>query len=378
MTWWQIPKPGARLLPAAFLIMAMAMTLGGCEERNAHQADAAPVIRPVRTIVVQPVSFSLAGSVTGTIEARAEADLGFRIAGKLIERKVDVGDGVRAGDVLARLDDQDQRNALRTAEAELAAAQAEQVQASNEEARKRELLSRGNTTQVLYDAALMSKRTADAKVVAAQAALQTARDRAGYTELVADRNGVVTSVGADAGQVVEIGEMVVRVAQPEEREAVFNVAEAGVRSAPRDPVIEVALSGAPDITAAGRVREVSPQADPVTRTHTVRITLQNPPDALRLGATVTGRLKQPPTPVVELPGTAMVHEGERNFVWVVDPKDQTVRRRAISTRPGHIDGPVVVTDGLAQGDIVVTAGAHSLAEGQRVRLGKQIETAAAS
>ena len=145
MMCWQIPKPGARLLPAAFLIMAMAgaMTLAGCEERNAHEADAAPVIRPVRTITVQPVIFSLSGSVTGTIEARAEADLGFRIAGKLIERKVDVGDGVRAGDVLARLDDQDQRNALRTAEADLAAAQAEQVQASNEEARKRELLSKG-------------------------------------------------------------------------------------------------------------------------------------------------------------------------------------------------------------------------------------------
>ena len=180
--------------------------------------------------------------------------------------------------------------------------------------------ARGNTTQVLYDAALMSKRTADAKVVAAQAALQTARDRAGYTELVADRNGVVTSVGADAGQVVEVGEMVVRVAQPEEREAVFNVAEAGVRSAPKEPVIEVALAGAPDITAVGRVREVSPQADPVTRTHTVRIALENPPDALRLGATVTGRLKQPPAPVVELPGTAIVQEDERSFVWVVDPQ----------------------------------------------------------
>jgi len=172
--------------------------------------------------------------------------------------------------------------------------------------------------------------------------------------------------------------MVVRVAQPEEREAVFNIAEAGVQSAPKDPVIEVALAGAPDITAIGRVREVSPQADPVTRTHAVRITLENPPDALRLGATVTGRLKQPPVPVVELPGTAIIQEAERSFVWVADPKDQTVSRRAVSLRPGHVGGPVVVTDGLAQGDIVVTAGAHSLAEGQRVRLGKQIETAAAS
>jgi len=380
MTCWQIPKPGARLLPAVLLVMAM--TMAGCDEKSVHEAEATPVIRPVRTVTIQPVTFSLSGSVTGTIEARAEADLGFRIAGKLIERKVDVGDRVRAGDVLARLDDQDQRNALRTSEADLAAANAEQVQANNEEARKRELLSKDVVTQTIYDAALLSKRTADAKVVAAQAALQTSRDRVGYTELAADRDGVVTATGPDPGQVVEVGEMVVRVAQPEEREAVFNVAEAGIRAAPKEPVVEVALAGAPDITAMGRVREVSPQADPVTRTHTVRIALENPPDALRLGATVTGRLRQPPAPVIELPGTAMVQEDERNFVWVADPKDQTVKRRAVSIRPGQNvggqnNGQVVITDGLAQGDIVVTAGVHSLAEGQRVRLAKQIETAAA-
>jgi RND family efflux transporter MFP subunit len=376
MTCWQIPKPGARLLPA--VLLTMALTLTACDEKTVVEAEESPVIRPVRTITVQPVTFSLSGSVTGTIEARAEADLGFRVAGKLIERKVDVADRVRAGDVLARLDDQDQRNALRTAEAELAAANAEQVQARNEEARKRELLKNGNTTQVLYDAALLSMRTADAKVVAAQAALQTSRDRVGYTEVVADRDGVVTAVGPDAGQVVEAGEMVVRVAQPEEREAVFNVAEAGVRSAPKEPVIEVALAGAPDVTAVGSVREVSPQADPVTRTHTVRIALENPPDALRLGATVTGRLKQPPAPVIELPGTAVVQEAEQSFVWVVDPKDQTVRRRTVRIRPGHEGGPLVVIDGLVRGDVVITAGVHSLAEGQRVRLAKQIETAAAS
>ena len=222
-------------------------------------------------------------------------------------------DRVRAGAVLARLDDQDQRNALRTAEADLAAAKAGQIQASNEEARKRELLANGNTTQALYDTALLAKRTADARVVAAQAALRAARDRVGYTELAADRDGVVTAVGPDPGQVVEAGAVVVRIAQPEEREAVFNVAEAGVRSAPKDPVIEVTLAGAPDITAVGHVREVSPQADPVTRTHTVRIALDNPPDAMRLGATVTGRLRQPPAPVVELPGTALLETGGTEF-----------------------------------------------------------------
>ncbi|WP_211107384.1 efflux RND transporter periplasmic adaptor subunit [Azospirillum brasilense] len=367
--------------PLLIALLALALALAACQPQGGHHADAAPVIRPVRTITVEPVTFRMGGSATGTIEARADADLGFRIAGKLVERQVDVGSLVKAGDVLARLDDQDQRNALRTAEANLASAQADQMQARNEEARKRELLANGNAPQAQYDAALLAMRTADAKVVATQAALQSARDRVGYTELRADRDGVVTTIGAEPGQVVEAGQMVVRVAQPEEREAVFNVAETGIRAAPKDPVIEVSLAGAPDITAVGRVREISPQADPVTRTHTVRIALDNPPDALRLGATVVGRLKQPPAPVVELPGTALFEEAGRSFVWLVDPKAQTVRRQPVVIRPRDgardTDGPVIVTEGLTRGDVVVTAGVHSLSEGQRVRFNQKIETAAA-
>lgn len=372
------------LLPVAFLALALA----GCQEQAKHGADGgghgagtAPVIRPVRTVTVEPVAFRLSNTVTGSIEARADANLGFRIAGKLIERKADVGGRVKAGDLLARLDDQDQRNDLRTAEATLAAAQGEQTQARNEESRKRQLLANGNTPRAQYDAALLSMRTADAKVVAVQASLQSARDRVGYTELRSDRDGVVTAVGAEPGQVVEAGEMVIRLAQPEGREAVFNVAEAGLRAAPKEPVIEVALAGAPDVTAMGRVREVSPQADPVTRTHTVRIMLENPPEALRLGATVIGSLKQTPAPVIELPDTALVEEAEKSFVWIVDPKEQTVRRRAVSIRPRESEGlaaggTIIVTEGLSRGDIVATAGARSLSEGQRVRLGKHSETAA--
>ncbi|CAO3424761.1 efflux RND transporter periplasmic adaptor subunit [Azospirillum doebereinerae] len=370
-----------QLLPVAFLTLALI----GCQEQARHGADhgqgAAAMIRPVRTVTVEPVAFRLSQAVTGTIEPRADADLGFRIAGKLIERKADVGGRVKAGDLLARLDDQDQRNELRSAEANLAAAQGEQTQSRNEENRKRQLLANGNTPQTQYDAALLAMRTADAKVVAAQASLQAARDRVGYTELRADRDGVVTAVGAEPGQVVETGEMVIRLAQPEGREAVFNVAEAGLRAAPREPVIEVALAGAPDITAMGRVREISPQADPVTRTHTVRIMLENPPDALRLGATVTGRLKQDPAPVIELPDTALGEESGKSFVWIVDPKEQTVQRRVVAIRPREGEGlaagsTITVTEGLSRGDIVATAGTRSLSEGQRVRLGKHSETAA--
>lgn len=371
-TMWRPPAK-----PLLVALLALAPALAACQPQGGHHAEAAPVIRPVRTVTVEPVTFRMGGSATGTIEARADADLGFRIAGKLVERKVDVGSLVKAGDVLARLDDQDQRNALRTAEANLASAKADQVQARNEEGRKRELLANGNAPQAQYDAALLAMRTADAKVIATQAALQSARDRVGYTELRADRDGVVTTIGAEPGQVVEAGQMVVRVAQPEEREAVFNVAETGIRAAPKDPVIEVSLAGAPDIAAVGRVREISPQADPVTRTHTVRIALDNPPDALRLGATVIGRLKQPPAPVVELPGTALFEEAGRSFVWIVDPKAQTVRRQPVVIRAREGDGPVIVTEGLTRGDVVVTAGVHSLSEGQRVRFNQKIETAAA-
>lgn len=363
---------------AVGLLLALAVLPAGCDAwTGGHKAEEPPLVRPVRTVVVAPVTFRLGGSVTGTIEARADADLGFRIAGKLVERTVDVGDRVGAGQLLGRLDDQDQRNALRTAEAARTEAGAALVQARNEEARKRELLANGNTSQALYDVALLSMRTAEAKLVAAQAALQSAQDRVAYTELAADRDGVVTAVGAEPGQVVEAGAMVVRVARPEEREAVFNVAERGIRSAPRDPVIEVSLSGAPDVTATGHVREISPQADPVTRTHTVRVALDDPPDALRLGATVTGRLKQEPAPVVELPDSALFQAAGLTFVWVVDPRDRTVRRRAVTTRPGTGDGPVVVTDGLAKGDVVVTAGVRSLKEGQRVKADIPTETAAA-
>ncbi|WP_198129020.1 efflux RND transporter periplasmic adaptor subunit [Azospirillum argentinense] len=138
-TMW---RPPAKLLLVALL--ALAPALAACQPQGGHHADAAPVIRPVRTVTVEPVTFRMGGSATGTIEARADADLGFRIAGKLVERKVDVGSLVKADDVLARLDDQDQRNALRTAEANLASAKADQVQARNEEGRKRELLANGN------------------------------------------------------------------------------------------------------------------------------------------------------------------------------------------------------------------------------------------
>ena len=364
-------RPSRRLHPEILLALALLALAPTAAAFGAggETAQEEPVVRPVRSVTVEPRALDQSIAVTGTIEARAESSLGFRLAGKLISRAVDVGDSVKAGDILARLDDQDQRNARVAAQARLAAAEAEQTRARNAEARQRTLLSKGVVPQGDYDAALRGMRTAEAQVDAARADVQVAKDRVGYTELTADQDGVVTAVGPDAGQIVQAGDMVVRIARPEEREAVFHVSEATIRSVPKNPLIEVTLAGAPGVTAVGHVREFSPQADPVTRTHTVRVALDNPPDTMRLGATVTGRVKITGEAVVELPGSALLEERGRTLVWLVDAKSQTVHRKEVVARRVRDDGPVIVSDGLAKGDIVVTAGVHSLKDGQRVRLG---------
>jgi len=354
-----------RRLPLVIFGILLLTTAFNCEKEKSEEES---VVRPVRSITVEPHALSDSITLTGTIEPRAEINLGFRIAGKLVERSVDVGDAIDPGDVLARLDDQDQRNALLAAQGDLAKAEAERTRAVNAEERQRILLTKDVTAQADYDVALRARRTAEAQVDAAKADVQIASDRVGYTTLTADQGGVVTAVGPDVGKVVQAGEMIVQIARPEDREAVFNVSEAILHSAPGDPTIDVALASAPGITAAGRVREFSPQADPVTRTHTIRVALQNPPDAMRLGVTVTGRARHSSDAIVELPRTAVLEESGKTLVWVVDTKSRTVHRKEVVVQPVRGDGPVVVSEGLAKRDIVVTAGIHSLKDGQQVLL----------
>jgi len=350
---------------AMIAVLALTTTAWSCEKEHVEEE---PVIRPVRSMTVEPQPFGGSITLTGTIEARAETSLGFRIAGKLIDRPVDVGDKIDRGDVLARLDDQDQRNALLTSQSNLAQAEAEQTRARNAEGRQRTLLAQGVATQADYDLALRAMRTADAQVEAAKADLRVATDRVGYTTLTADQDGVVTAVGPDAGKVVQAGEMIVQVARPADREALFHVSEAILRTAPADPVIEVALANAPGVVAVGRVREFSPQADPVTRTHSIRVALENPPEVMRLGASVTGAVRVPSEAVVELPRSALLEESGKTLVWMVDTKDRTVHRKEIVAAISGKEGYVIVSEGLSKGDVVVTAGIHSLKDGERILL----------
>jgi RND family efflux transporter MFP subunit len=349
---------------AVGVAFALILAFSACQKQEKTAAAAA--VRPVRTV---PVEFQETGdtlSLTGEIQPRYQADIGFRVNGKILARPVDVGTEVKKGDLIARLDPQQYRQDLEVAKAEVAAAQAEVTRSQAQEARQRELLKNGHTTQVKYDLALKSYKTAEAQLNAARAKQVQASENLGYTELTADHDGVITAVGADAGQVVSAGQMVVRLAKPGEREAVFNVAEAAFKTSPKNPMVLVHLVSDPEINAGGTVRYVSPQADPETRTYTVRVSLPDAPPQMRLGANVVGTVTLNQARTVTLPGTALFQKDGKAAVWLVD-KDHTVQLKPITVDRYQGDS-VIVGSGLAQGELVVTAGVQKLIPGQKVSL----------
>ena len=356
----------SRSLPfASGAIGALVLMLGmtACQK---EEKAAAPNIRPVRTVTVEPGEAGETVSLTGEIKPRYEADIGFRVNGKILERPVDVGTQVKKGDLLARLDPQQYRQDFEVAKAEVAKADAEVARSQAQEYRQRELLKNGHTTQVSYDQALKTFKTAQAQADAARARQVQASENLGYTDLMADNDGVISAIGAEPGQVVSAGQMVVRLAQPGEREAVFNLAEATFKSPPKNPTVEVKLVSNPEIQTQGKVRYISPQADPATRTFTVRVSLPDAPPQMRLGANVIGSVTVNQGSSITIPGSALFQKDGKPAVWLVD-KDGTVQLKPITVQRYQGDS-VVVGDGLSRGDVVVTAGVQKLLPGQKVSL----------
>ena len=332
------------------------------------EADTAPPqVRPVRTVTVVKRDVGETVSFTGRIQAENETRLSFRISGRMVERSVNVGDHVEPGQVVAKLEPQDELNALRTAQASVAAAQGQLNQAQSNFDRQQTLLARDIASRAQFEQAESALKTARAQLDTAEAQLKAAKDRVSYTELRVDSAGTVIATGAEAGEVVQAGQMVIRVARKDGRDAVFDVPAQLLRSAPSDPLISVSLSDDPAVTAIGRVREVSPQADPVTRTFEVKVGLTDPPAAMRLGATVVGRMKLDTAPVIEIPATALTEFDRRPAVWVVDPSSLTVSLRNVEVARND-PATIAISQGLDSGEIVVTAGTQALHPGQKTRL----------
>jgi RND family efflux transporter MFP subunit len=354
------PGAGLRLLLAGLT----AASLSACQP---EAETAAPQVRPVRTVTVVKRDVGETVSYTGRIQAENETRLAFRISGRMVERPINVGDHVEPGQVVAKLEPQDELNALRTAQASVAAAQGQLNQAQSNFDRQKTLLARDIASRAQFEQAESALKTARAQLDTAEAQLKAAKDRVSYTELRVDAGGTVVSTGAEPGEVVQAGQMIIRVARKDGRDAVFDVPAQLLRSAPSDPVITVSLTDDPAVTATGRVREVSPQADPVTRTFEVKVGLTDPPAAMRLGSTVVGRMKLDTAPVIEIPATALTEADRRPAVWVVDPKDMTVSLRNVEVARND-PATVAIAEGLDSGEIVVTAGTQALHPGQKTRL----------
>jgi RND family efflux transporter MFP subunit len=301
------------------------------------------------------------------VEAEDEVALAFRISGRLLESSGKLGDRVKPGQVMARLESQNELNTLRQAQAGLAAAQGQLTQARNHFERQETLLAQGWTTRANFDVATQAQQTAQSQVDAAEAQLKTAHDLVGFTELKADAPGVITATGPSGGEVVQAGQMIVRLARQDGRDAIFDVPAQVIRSAPSDSQITVSLTDDPAVSAQGRVREVAAQANPATRTFEVKVGLTDPPPAMRLGATVTGRLETNAVPIIEIPATALTRSNQQPAVWIVDPSSRTVSIRNIDVLRFE-QANVVVSQGLDAGEVVVTAGVQALHPGQKIRL----------
>lgn len=344
-------------------LLVMLLVLTGCKEEQAQVE-----IRPVRAIMVDPKLIDDGRQAVGEVRPRYESDLSFRVAGKVLARLVDVGAVVKQGDTLATLDTQDYQNRLRSAEADVAACEATLIEAQAAEARLAKLLKDGFTPRANYDTALRNLRSAEAKLAAAKANVELTGDQLRYTELKAEFDGVVTAVGAEVGQNVASGQMVVKLARPDEKDGVFTVAEAALTDL-RDERSEVTVwpLSNPDLVIDGVMREISPVADATTRTFTVKVTLKLPPPQIRFGMSIGGRWTTNTTPVVALPLSALFDRSGSPAVWVFDPQAGRVTLRAVTVARYEANS-AVISDGLAKGDIVVVAGINTLREGQAVRL----------
>jgi RND family efflux transporter MFP subunit len=349
-------------LAASALILAL--TLSGC--RRGGDDDKLPP-RPVRTVTIEKGKFGENVEFTGSIQPENEVALSFRIGGRIIERFVGTGDVVKAGQLLARLDPQNEQNALRSAQARLTAALGRQREARNVFAREQALLARRYTTKTRYDQAQTAVETARSDIEDATAQLKIAQDRLSYTELKTDDAGTIVARSAETGEVVQASQMIFRLARKGGWDAVFDVPARVLNIAPRNASVALALTDEPNVTAVGRVRQVDPAADPNTRTFRVRVTILSPPSSMRLGASISGRIRLDPSSGIAIPPTALTEADGKAAVWIVDPTAMTVSLRKINLARFTSDA-VFVSEGLKPEDVVVTAGVQSLHPGQKVRL----------
>ncbi len=344
------------------LIIMLALSLAACE----HPAPPPAPPRPALTMVVGASTSTTPTGLVGEIRPRFESAQSFRIAGKITQRLVEVGTLVKKGQVLARLDAADTGLTAQAAVAGIRAAEADFALAQAEFNRQKQLHARKFISSSALDTHEAQYKSAAAHLEQTRAQAAVASNQSRYTALVAERDGVVTEIRAEPGQVVEAGEVVARVAVPGEVEAVIAVPESRMAGVvPGAPAL-VRLWAAREKAYTGKIREVAPAADTATRTFLVRVSILDADTAMRLGMTAGVKLASAGDESLLLPSAAVTQIKGQNVVWVVDANKQQVQPRNVTTGAFREDG-VLVLSGLSAGERIVIAGVHTLISGQVVR-----------
>lgn len=331
----------------------------GCSKAPEKTED----IRPVRAILIGPAATTATVELAGEVVPRYESRIGFRVGGKIVDRKVEVGSRVRRGQALMQLDPTDLQLSQAQAKAQLAAADSNLALAKADLDRYRELRQRNFVSQAVLDAKEAAYRSSLSAQEQAQAALRVQANQRSYATLVADADGVVTGLDAEVGQVVAAGTPVVRIARDGGTEVRVGLPEDKVERLRNATAVSVRIWANPGQSIAGKLREIAPAADPATRTFAARIALPHPGADVRLGMTATVSFSLPVPEAIRLPLSALFEERGTTSVWVV-------RDGVVSLVPVQLAGAsgneILVASGLDAGQTVVTAGVNLLREGQRV------------
>ncbi|MEN9868877.1 MAG: hypothetical protein RL748_4467 [Pseudomonadota bacterium] len=347
-------------LPLAVAVTAL--SLMACHKPVEKKED----VRPVRVMVVSSGGVEHSAEFSGEVKPRIESRLGFRVPGKILARKVDVGTQVKRGQVLLQLDPVDLQLAQSQARAGLTAAESNRDLAKAEKARFQELYNNKFVSKAILDAKDTAFQAAQANVEQLQAALKGQGNQASYTTLVSDVDGVVTALDAEVGQVVAAGTPVVRVAQASEKEVQIGLPEDRVDVFRAISDVQVRLWADPKNLMSGKIREISPVADPATRTYSARISLPQAGAQVKWGMTAyVSFVGKSQGGVIKLPLSALFQEKNITSVWVVD-KDVV---QLIPVKVAGVSGnDLLIASGLQAGQKVVTAGVHVLKPGQKVKI----------
>ena len=348
--------------PIVFLLFAL--LLSSCDE---EKTASPPQQKAVIAVEARSTEFASNATLSGSVTARIESQLSFRVSGRIIERNVEVGSHVKAGDILARIDPAQQQADVDVAKAGLEAAEAQLRQATLAHKRQKELLASQVTSKASYDQAEAALRTAEGTADAARAVLASAKDTLSFTYLKADADGIITARTAEVGQVQQAAQTVFTLAHDGTRDAVFNVFESLFLNNQSDARIEVSLLSDPSVIISATVREVSPTIDASTGTIRVKVDLGERGTIMPLGAIVTGRFSYITKRVILLPWSAMASVDGKPAVWLIDPDSSKVSLQPVQVSD-YETGLFAVTDGLKDGDLVVSKGGKLIRTGQQVSI----------